>query len=120
LVRRAAGASIQALYEERIRAPYRLDLYLGLPEEFESRYEPVRAMNPTPAQAEALAADPVDPASPLGIAFNLGSENKDFTLDIPNTREVRAKGPASVGGVGTAPENARLTQALTDAAARAA
>jgi CubicO group peptidase (beta-lactamase class C family) len=102
VVRRAAGASIQALYEERIRAPYGLDLYLGLPEEFESRYEPVRAMNPTPAQAEALAADPVDPASPLGIAFNLGSENKDFTLDIPNTREVRAKGPASVGGVGNA------------------
>jgi CubicO group peptidase (beta-lactamase class C family) len=102
VVRRAAGVSIQALYEERVRAPYGLDLYLGLPEELESRYEPVRAMNPTRAEAESLAADPVDPASLLGIAFNLGSENKNFTLDIPNTREVRAKGPASVGGVGSA------------------
>jgi CubicO group peptidase (beta-lactamase class C family) len=102
VVRRAAGASIQALYEERIRAPYGLDLYLGLPQEFESRYEPVRPMNPTRAQAESLAADPVDPASLLGIAFNLGSENKDFTLDIPNSREVRSEGPASVGGVGNA------------------
>jgi len=102
VVRRAAGASIQALHEERVRAPYGLDLYLGLPEELESRYEPVRAMNPTRAQAEVLAADPVDLASLLGIAFNLGSENGDFTLDIPNAREVRAKGPASVGGVGSA------------------
>jgi CubicO group peptidase (beta-lactamase class C family) len=102
VVRRAAGSSIQALYEGRIRAPYGLDLYLGLPGELEPRYEPVRAMNPTPAQAESLAADPVDPASLLGIAFNRGSENENFTLDIPNTREVRAKGPASVGGVGNA------------------
>ena len=102
VVRRAAGASIQALYEERIRAPYGLDLYLGLPGELEPRYEPVRAMNPTPAQARFIAAEPEDPASLLAIAFNSGSENKDFTLDIPNTREVRAKGPASVGGVGNA------------------
>ncbi len=102
VVRRAAGASIQAIYEERIRAPYGLELFLGLPEELEPRYEPVRAMNPTRAQAESIAADPVDPADLLAIAFNRGSENKDFTLDIPNTREVRANGPASVGGVGSA------------------
>jgi CubicO group peptidase (beta-lactamase class C family) len=31
VVRRVAGTSIQALYEERIRAPHGLDLYLGLP-----------------------------------------------------------------------------------------
>jgi CubicO group peptidase (beta-lactamase class C family) len=102
VVRRAAGSSIQALYEERIRAPYGLDLYLGLPEELEPRYEPVRAMNPTQAQAESIAAEPVDPTSLLTIAFNFNSENKHFTLDIPNSREVRAKGPASVGGVGNA------------------
>jgi CubicO group peptidase (beta-lactamase class C family) len=102
VVRRAAGTSIQALYEEQIRAPFGLDLYLGLPEELEPRYEPVRGMNPTRTQAESIAAYPVDPASLLAIAFNSNSENKDFTLDIPNTREVRAKGQASVGGVGNA------------------
>lgn len=102
VVRRSTGSSIQALYEERVRARYGLDLYLGLPEELEPRYEPVRAMNPTRAQAESRAAEPEDPASLLAIAFNSTSENEDFTLDIPNTREVRAKGPASVGGVGNA------------------
>jgi CubicO group peptidase (beta-lactamase class C family) len=102
VVRRVTGTSIQALYEERIRAPYGLDLYLGLPEDLEPRYAPVRAMNPTQAQAESTAADQEDPASLLAIAFNSNSENKDFTLDIANTREVRAKGPASVGGVGNA------------------
>ena len=102
VVRRATGSSIQELYEERIRAPYGLDLYLGLPRELEPRYEAVRAMNPTPAQAQAIAADAEDPASLLAIAFNSSAENEDFTLGIPNTREVRAKGPASIGGVGNA------------------
>jgi CubicO group peptidase (beta-lactamase class C family) len=102
VARRAAGTSIQALFEERVRAPYGLDLYLGLPGDLEPRYEPVRPMNPTRAQAESAAAVPADPASLLAIAFNSNSENKDFTLDIPNTREVRAKGQASVGGVGNA------------------
>ncbi|HUN34928.1 MAG TPA: serine hydrolase domain-containing protein [Trebonia sp.] len=102
VVRRATGSTIQALFEERVRAPYGLELYLGLPEGLEPRYEPVRAMNPTRAQAEALAADPVDPASLLATAFNHGSDNKDFTLDIPNTRAVRAQGPTSVGGTGSA------------------
>jgi CubicO group peptidase (beta-lactamase class C family) len=102
VVRRATGSSIQELYEARIRAPYGLDLYLGLPEELEARYEPVRPMNPTPAQAALLAANPLDPDSLFPIAFNHASPNKDFTLDIPNRREVRAKGPASIGGIGNA------------------
>jgi CubicO group peptidase (beta-lactamase class C family) len=101
VVRRAAGTSIQALFEELVRAPYGLDLYLGLPEELEPRYERVRAMNPTRAQAES-AVGPADATSLLAIAFNSNSEDKDFTLGIPNTREVRAKGQASVGGVGNA------------------
>jgi CubicO group peptidase (beta-lactamase class C family) len=94
VVRRAAGTSIQALHEERVRAPHGLDLYLGLPADLEPRYEPVRPMSP--------AAAPADPASLLAVSFNSHSENRDFTLDIPNTREVRAQGQASVGGVGNA------------------
>jgi len=105
VVRRATGSSLQALYEERIRAPYGLDLYLGLPEELEPRYEPVRAFNPTPAQIAAAPQEDVDPGAPVSldaIAFNDISADKDFILDIPNTREVRAKGQGSVGGVGSA------------------
>jgi CubicO group peptidase (beta-lactamase class C family) len=102
VVRRATGESLQAIYERRIRVPYGLDLYLGLPEELEPRYEPVRPMSPTPTQARALAAGPVDPESLGTIAFNGHSPNKDFLVDVANTREVRAKGPASVGGVGSA------------------
>ncbi|MBP0459722.1 serine hydrolase domain-containing protein [Streptomyces montanisoli] len=104
VVRRATGSSIQALYEERVRAPYGLDLYLGLPEALEPRYEPVRAMNPTSSEAASPDAEPDDPASLGGIAFHFTPDRHglDFAVDVPNTREVRAKGQASVGGIGNA------------------
>lgn len=100
VVRRVTGHAIGEIWESRVRAPYGLDLYLGLPEELEARFEPVRPMRPTPAQAAEL--EPEDPATLGGIAFNVGSPDPDFLIDLPNTREVRAKGPASGGGVGSA------------------
>ncbi|MFJ7588788.1 serine hydrolase domain-containing protein [Streptomyces sp. NPDC097617] len=56
VVRRATGRSIQEQYEERVRAPYGLDLYLGLPASQQGRWKPVLEMRPTPEQAEASAA----------------------------------------------------------------
>ncbi|MEU1492152.1 serine hydrolase domain-containing protein [Streptomyces sp. NPDC005776] len=98
VVRRATGRSIQELFEERVRAPYGLDLYLGQPAELEPRYVPIRPMNPSPEQAAEIAARPSDPESLKPVAFNVPTDLVAW-INIPS---VRALGPASVGGVGSA------------------
>ncbi|MCX5142027.1 MULTISPECIES: serine hydrolase domain-containing protein [unclassified Streptomyces] len=98
VVRRVTGRSIQELFEERVRAPYGLDLYLGQPAELEPRYLPVRSMNPTPEQKAEFAARPFDPKGLQAVAFNVPTD----TVAWINTPSVRALGPASVGGVGSA------------------
>lgn len=98
VVRRATGRSIQELFEERVRAPYGLDLHLGQPAELEPRYLAVRPMNPTPEQQAELGAHPFDPKGLQAVAFNVPT---DLVAWI-NTPSVRALGPASVGGVGSA------------------
>lgn len=50
VVRRAAGSSIQQVFEQRVRAPYGLDFYLGLPQSQEARYLPVQPMLLTAGQ----------------------------------------------------------------------
>ncbi|MEW2178507.1 serine hydrolase domain-containing protein [Streptomyces sp. NPDC005406] len=98
VVRRATGRTIQELFEERVRAPYGLDLHLGQPAGLEPRYVPVRPMNPTPEQAAEIAARPSDPESLQAVAFNVRTDLVEWI----NTPSVRALGPASVGGVGSA------------------
>jgi CubicO group peptidase (beta-lactamase class C family) len=98
VVRRVTGRSIQELFEERIRVPYGLDFHLGQPEALEPRYVPIRPMQPTDEQAAVLAAAPEDPRSLASIAFNRPT---DLVAWI-NRPSVRALGPASVGGVGSA------------------
>ncbi|WP_442811114.1 serine hydrolase domain-containing protein [Streptomyces sp. NBC_01217] len=98
VVRRVTGRSIQELFEERIRAPYGLDFFLGQPEALEARYVPIRPMVPTPEQTAALALDPIDPKSLRAIAFNYPTD----LIAWINKPSVRALGPASVGGVGSA------------------
>ncbi|MGK5550691.1 serine hydrolase domain-containing protein [Actinomadura kijaniata] len=94
VVRRAMGRSLQEIYDERVRVPYGLDFYLGLPESEEPRYLPVRPMRGTaPAPA---------PDSLTGIAFNLNATPPTDLVEFANTRSVRALGPASSGSVGSA------------------
>ncbi|WP_229857151.1 serine hydrolase domain-containing protein, partial [Streptomyces anandii] len=50
IVRRATGRTIQELHEERVRAPYGLDFFLGLPAAQEPRFRTVQPMVPTPTQ----------------------------------------------------------------------
>ncbi|MEU4495488.1 serine hydrolase domain-containing protein [Streptomyces sp. NPDC023998] len=102
VVRRATGRSIQELFEERIRAPYGLDFHLGLPEALEARYLDVLPMRPTPDQLAELQANPIDPKSLMGIAFNANAEPPMDLVDFANTRAVRAQGQASAGGVANA------------------
>jgi CubicO group peptidase (beta-lactamase class C family) len=102
VVRRVTGRTLQELYEERIRAPYALDVYLGLPESLEPRYLPVLPWTATPEQQAAFEAYAPSPFSVAGISYNLPVFTVADILDIPNHRVVRALGQASAGGVGSA------------------
>ncbi|MER7623869.1 serine hydrolase domain-containing protein [Streptomyces sp. NPDC126503] len=112
VVRRAVGRSVQELFEERVRAPYGLDYYLGLPEELEPRFRPALPLVPSPAEAAVLAAGPAGPAGLMGIAFNQHAEPPFDAVAYGNSRTVRALGPLSGGGVGTARGLSRMYAAL--------
>ncbi|MFD7263662.1 serine hydrolase domain-containing protein [Streptomyces sp. NPDC059874] len=99
VVRRATGRSIQEVYEERLRAPYGLDLYLGLPAAEEGRWKPVLEMLPTPEQASALA-EPLPEL--LAVAFNAHREPPMDLISYANHPRTRELGPASAGGIGSA------------------
>ncbi|MEU3828856.1 serine hydrolase domain-containing protein [Streptomyces sp. NPDC029080] len=102
IVRRATGRTLQEVYEERIRAPHGLDLHLGLPAAHEPRFRTVRPMLPTPAQQARLDARPSGPDTLESIAYNLHGADPTDLQSLPNERLIRASGPASVGGVGSA------------------
>ncbi|MFI1763106.1 serine hydrolase domain-containing protein [Streptomyces sp. NPDC020800] len=102
IVRRATGRTLQELYEERVRAPYGLEFHLGLPVSREPRFRSTQPMLPTAEQAELLAAQPWGPHTLTAIAFNEHAAKPTVLESLPNDRTVRAKGPASVGGVASA------------------
>ncbi|WP_405612941.1 serine hydrolase domain-containing protein [Streptomyces sp. NBC_00076] len=102
VVRRATGRTLQEVYEERIRAPHSLDFFLGLPDALEPRYRPVQPMTPTAPQQAVLDAQPSGPHTLSSIAFNTHVPEPGDLEGHANSRAVRAKGPASAGGVGAA------------------
>ncbi|MEW1833233.1 serine hydrolase domain-containing protein [Streptomyces sp. NPDC088196] len=102
IVRRATGRSLQEVHEERVRAPYGLDLFLGLPAAHEPRFRTVQPQLLTPEQEATRSAEPSSPHSLAAIAFNEHAAQPTVLESLPNERVIRAKGPASVGGVGSA------------------
>ncbi|WP_030611403.1 EstA family serine hydrolase [Streptomyces sclerotialus] len=102
VVFRATGRTLQEWYEERIRAPYHLDLWLGLPESEEPRFLTTLPMLPTPEQQAEIEAAAHSPYSLGGIAFNEHAPGNGELYDFPNSRTVRANGQASAGGIGSA------------------
>ncbi|RJL35792.1 serine hydrolase domain-containing protein [Bailinhaonella thermotolerans] len=102
VIRRVTGQSLQQVYERRIRAPYGLDLYLGLPEAEEGRFRPIQWWTATPEQEAAFWSNLPGPHSVLGIGYGLNSTPPLDQVAFANTRAVRANGPASAGGVGSA------------------
>jgi CubicO group peptidase (beta-lactamase class C family) len=108
VVRRVTGRSVQELYGERIRAPYGIDLHLGLPEELEERWLQVLPLEPTPEQLAALRERAAAPDSIRGMAVNANAPEPTDVVAFGNTRAVRALGPASSGGVGNARGVARM------------
>ncbi|WP_409472351.1 serine hydrolase domain-containing protein [Streptomyces sp. HC307] len=102
VVRRATGRTLQEVYEERVRAPYGLAFHLGLPAAEEPRFRSVQPMAPTVEQQAVLDAQPTGPHTLTSIAFNTHVPGTGALEDHANSRTVRAKGPASAGGVASA------------------
>ncbi|WP_324789774.1 serine hydrolase domain-containing protein [Streptomyces sp. H51] len=102
VVRRATGRTLQEVYEERIRAPYGLDFFLGLPAAHEPRFRTARPMAPTPEQRALLDSLPSGPHTLAAIAFNQHAPEPTDLATLPNDPGVRARGPASVGAVASA------------------
>ncbi|MFE3797938.1 serine hydrolase domain-containing protein [Nocardia tengchongensis] len=102
VVRRYTGRSLRDIYDERIRSPYGLDLYLGLPEAEEPRFREIEPGPASPDELAALWSGGPGPQSLTGIGYALNSNPPLDQVAFANTRRVRALGPASAGGVGNA------------------
>ena len=103
LCRRVAGISLQDLYDERVRRPFGIDFFLGLPPEEEPRYREV-------LYTEDPAAAWLDPLGYAGLNSNAPVST---IMELPNHRVIRAGGMSSAGGVGSAEGLARLYAAAT-------
>lgn len=115
VVRAVTGSTIQEHFERRIRAPYGLDVYLGLPAELDHRYLPILPWRATPEMEAAFAANSPNPHGIAGISYNLNA--RGFTaLDVmalPNNTKLRRLGQGSAGGVGSAHGVAAMYAAAT-------
>ncbi|GAA3103683.1 serine hydrolase domain-containing protein [Streptomyces rectiviolaceus] len=102
VVFRTTGQTLREVYEERVRAPHGLDFHLGLPEALEPRFRSVLPMIPTATERAFLDARPPQPDTLNSIAFNRNGAHPTDLESFPNSRLVRANGPASAGGVASA------------------
>jgi CubicO group peptidase (beta-lactamase class C family) len=104
LTRRITGRSLQEIYESEIRAPHDIDFYLGFPAESEHRFREVLPMAPTSEQQAEIDRRASAPDGITALAFNSAVRGPSVvdSPTSPNVREVRAAGPAAVGGIGSA------------------
>ncbi|MGW7380119.1 serine hydrolase domain-containing protein [Streptomyces sp. NPDC054794] len=112
VVRRATGRTLQELYQERVRVPYDLDFFLGLPSAHEPRFRSTLPMLPTAQQRALLDTVPSGPHTLAAIAFNEHAAEPTDLESLLNEPLIRAKGPASVGGVASARGLAGMYAAL--------
>ncbi|WP_427169629.1 serine hydrolase domain-containing protein [Arthrobacter sp. 92] len=103
LCRRLTGSTLQELYETRLRVPFGVDFYLGLPQVQEARFLEV-----------LFDVEPDQPwLDPLSIDGLNGNAAVGSVMELPNHRVVRSAGMSSAGGVGSAHGLARLYAAAT-------
>ncbi|MFJ2741146.1 serine hydrolase domain-containing protein [Streptomyces sp. NPDC087440] len=112
VVRRVTGRSIQEVYEERVRAPYGLDFFVGLPDAEIPRVLDTLPMAPTADQQAEIAANPGSAHSLTGIAFNLNAEKPTDIVEAGNSYALRANGQLSFGGVASARGLAGMYRAI--------
>ncbi|WP_224402280.1 serine hydrolase domain-containing protein [Pseudonocardia sp. ICBG1034] len=113
VVRRATSAEVGTLVRELLTGPLGLDLYLGLPAEAELRFLAPQPMIATPERLRELAAGAGSPDGLPGIAFNRRHPDGCEVWELPAHPVVRSRGPASLGGIGTARALATLYAAAT-------
>jgi CubicO group peptidase (beta-lactamase class C family) len=115
VARAITGSTIQELFEQRIRAPYGLDVYLGLPAALDHRYLAILPWRASPEMEAAFAANAPSPHSIAGISYNLNA--RGFTaadvMALPNDTTLRRRGQGSAGGVGSANGVAAMYAAAT-------
>ncbi|MEU4312287.1 serine hydrolase domain-containing protein [Nocardia sp. NPDC024068] len=115
VVRAVTGRTIQELFEQRIRAPYALDVHLGLPAELDHRYLPILPWRASREREAAFAAHSPNPHGIAGISYNLNA--RGFTaadvMALPNDPALRRLGQGSAGGVGSAHGVAAMYAAAT-------
>lgn len=102
LCRRVAGAPLQELFDERLRRPFDIDFFLGLPAEEEERFREV-----------LYTEDPDGWLDPLSLAGLNSNAPVSGIMELPNHRVIRAGGMSSAGGIGSAEGLARLYAAAT-------
>lgn len=103
LCRRVTGSSLQDLYNQRLRVPYGIDFFLGLPAAEEPRYRKVvYEVPPADSWLDALSFDGLNSNAPHSTV-----------MELPNLREVRAHGMSAAGGVGSAGGLARAYAAVS-------
>ncbi|MER6331925.1 serine hydrolase domain-containing protein [Streptomyces sp. NPDC001034] len=112
VVRRATGRTIQDLYEDRVRAPYGLDFHLGLPACAAPRFRSVQPLDPTPEQRALIAALPTGPHTLAAIALNRHAAEPTDLERLYEDPLIRARGPASIGGIASARGLARMYAAM--------
>ncbi|GAB2907565.1 serine hydrolase domain-containing protein [Streptomyces mayteni] len=93
LVRRVSGATLRDVF----RARFAVDFHLGVPAS-----ELPRVLDVLPPRPPAVEPASVEPDSLAGIAYNLQHPAYVDLVALPNLPEIRAGGPASVGGIGSA------------------
>ncbi len=108
LLRRVTSVTLQELYESEIRLPRDIDFYVGLPASEERRYQPLfpsTAAEPEPRDTAWTIEDGLESMTYRAPKRSEATGHGEFG---PNDREVRAAGPAALGGVASARGLARL------------
>lgn len=92
---RATGSTVRQIYEAEIRQPLDIDLYLGLPERHEDRF--AKTLPPVLPRRATTSRN-----SLLGLAVNASHDPPTAFDSIAYSREFRAAGQLSIGGIGSA------------------
>jgi CubicO group peptidase (beta-lactamase class C family) len=109
IVRRVTGRSLGTVLAEQIAEPLGLDLWIGLPEEQESRVAPVRQpWPPTPEAAEMLQEVLAPGSLGWGSLTAAGSFDMGELADTYNRRDVHAAELPASNGICTARSLSRL------------
>jgi CubicO group peptidase (beta-lactamase class C family) len=106
VIRRVAGKTVGAVVAERLAKPLHLDLWIGLPEEQNSRVAPVIPAPPPPpgAPPDPFTARLLDPTSLMHRAFL----NPSGMLGAPNLPALRTVELPAFNGIANARSLARL------------